>query len=65
MTGENKPLPSWIADHGDNHYIVDIKAAVAAGETLPIKLYKIPQFDKFWTNPPTEKGQIDFINTQP
>jgi hypothetical protein len=64
MTVEKKPLPPWITDHGENYYTVDIEAAISAGETLPIELYKIPQFDKFWTTPPT-RGQIDFKNNQP
>jgi len=62
---EEKPLPSWIIDHGNNHYTVDVEAAIAAGQTLPIPLYDIPQFDKFWTNPPTDRGKIDFKTNQP
>jgi hypothetical protein len=65
MSNELPPLPHWITDHGENHYTVDLDEAVAAGETIPIELYKIPQFDKFWTNPPTERGQIDFKPQRP
>lgn len=56
------PLPFWITDKGDNHYTVDIEAAIEAGEETPIKLYKIPQFAPFFTNPPTQSGYIDFLN---
>lgn len=56
------PLPSWVTKPYDmeEYYIIDIKAAVAAGETLPIELWKIRQFDEFFTNPPTKRGTIDF-----
>ena len=62
MKEEPPPLPSWIIDHGYNRYSIDVTAAIAAGETLPIDLSKIPQFDKFWTNPPSERGVIYFEN---
>jgi hypothetical protein len=62
---EVKPLPHWITDRGEGYYTVDVKAAIADGEAIPIDLSKIPQFAEFFTNPPTKRGQIDFKNTQP
>jgi hypothetical protein len=64
MTVEDKPLPNWITHHGEDWYTVDVKMAIEAGETLPIELSKIPQFDDFWANPPKKRGLIDFINYQ-
>lgn len=54
------PLPRWIIDKGNNYYSIDFKVAIADGETLPIDLSKIPQFAKFFTDPPMEKGTIEF-----
>jgi len=65
MTKEEMPLPPWITDRGNGYYTLDIEAAQQAGETLPIELWKIPQFEPFFTNPPTKKGSIDFINYHP
>lgn len=62
MLDSTPPLPSWITDKGGGRYTVDVKAAMAAGEELPIKLYKIPQFAPFFTSPPTQRGTIDFEN---
>lgn len=60
MNQEENKLPNWIIHRGENWYIVDIDAAKAAGETLPIELYKIPEFAPFFTSPPTKSGTIDF-----
>ena len=65
MKQEEPPLPDWILDHGYNRYSIDVAAAKAAGVTLPIDLSKIPQFDKFWANPPIERGTIYFENYKP
>lgn len=64
MTSEEKPIPSWITDKGNGYYTIDIDAAIQAGETVPIELYKIPQFAPFFTNPPTKSGSIEFTHTQ-
>lgn len=55
------PLPSWITDKGDGRYSVDIEAAKAAGESIPIQLGNIPQFADFFTDPPTRRGAIEFV----
>lgn len=55
------PLPSWITDKGNGRYLVDIEAAKVAGEPIPIQLGKIPQFAEFFTNPPTRRGIIEFV----
>lgn len=60
-----KPLPPWIIDLGYNRYSIDIEAAQAAGEKLPIELGKIPQFAPFFTNPPTKRGSIYFEKYKP
>ena len=57
---EEKPLPSWILDRGNGYYTIDVDAAIAAGQTLPIQLGDIPQFAPFFTNPPSQRGSIDF-----
>lgn len=62
MTDKEIPLLSWILDRGNGYYSIDIEAAKAAGETLPIQLHNIPQFAAFFTNPPTKSGSIDFPN---